>query len=284
MRKKSSKILAWALLAMLVLSFMPTASFCTEVYAEGSDEQVTKEEASPTYRIKVNKQCNVVTVYSKNSKGKYKVPEYVFLCSCGEATPLGVYKTTEKYDWRALVENSWGQYATRIVGSILFHSVPYSQMDPGTLIPGEFDKLGELASHGCVRLCVRDAKWIYDNCEIGTEVEIYEDEDPGPLGKPEGDKIGDESTWDPTDVWSALNPYFDPVPTIELPAVSTIAEGDEFDLLDGVSAVSCAGDDITDSIVVHGKVGSDRGVYRLVYSVTDPFGRSANKTRFIRVR
>ena len=40
---------------------------------------------------------------------------------------------------------------------------------------------------GCVRLTVEDAKWIADNCPSGTTVEIYEDDDPEPLGKPEAD-------------------------------------------------------------------------------------------------
>ena len=50
----------------------------------------------------------------------------------------------------------------------------------------EFNKLGEQASQGCVRLAVSDAKWIYDNCPTGTNVSIYDDaENAGPLGKPD---------------------------------------------------------------------------------------------------
>ena len=32
--------------------------------------------------------------------------------------------------------------------------------------------LGSRASHGCIRLTVADAKWIYDNCGEGTVVHI----------------------------------------------------------------------------------------------------------------
>ena len=67
----------------------------------------------------------------------------------------------------------------------------------------EYDKLGEEASLGCIRLTVESAKWIFDNCETGTQVEFYSSEDPGPLGKPETQKISDYSeelkNWDPTD-------------------------------------------------------------------------------------
>lgn len=65
----------------------------------------------------------------------------------------------------------------------------------------EFNKLGEQASQGCVRLAVSDAKWVYDNCPTGTNVSIYDDaENAGPLGKPDAIKITDfTNKWDPTD-------------------------------------------------------------------------------------
>ena len=55
---------------------------------------------------------------------------------------------------------------------------------------------------GCVRLTTKDAKWIADNCPTGTTVEIYDDDNPGPLGKPQAEKLdsGDpKKGWDPTD-------------------------------------------------------------------------------------
>ena len=55
---------------------------------------------------------------------------------------------------------------------------------------------------GCVRLTVKNAKWIYDNCMAGTPVTFYEDSNPGPLGKPTEQKISSETgynNWDPTD-------------------------------------------------------------------------------------
>ena len=52
-------------------------------------------------------------------------------------------------------------------------------------------------------MCVRDVKWIYDNCPSGTGVTIYDDAvNPGPLGKPDSIKISEDSAyagWDPTD-------------------------------------------------------------------------------------
>ena len=98
--------------------------------------------------------------------------------------------------------NVYGQYACRITGSILFHSVPYEKKDKSTLEWWEYDKLGTKASLGCIRLKVEDAKWIYDNCVPGTKVEFYTSSNPGPLGKPTAQKITEDEevrNWDPTD-------------------------------------------------------------------------------------
>lgn len=160
--------------------------------------------ADLSYYIKVNCKAQTVTIYTCDENGEYNIPIKSMLCSTGIATPnKGVYKTTNKYEWRYLVGNVYGQYATRITGQILFHSVPYLKKDKSSLEYWEYDKLGEPASKGCVRLTVEDAKWIYDYCKSGTQVEFYNDENPGPLGKPEQMKISEYSdelkNWDPTD-------------------------------------------------------------------------------------
>ncbi len=156
------------------------------------------------YFLMVNCTANVVNVYEVDREGNILDCVKVFTCSTGDATPKsGTFKTDYKFRWQPLFGNVYGQYATRIVGNILFHSVPYTEnRNNGSLEYEEYDKLGTTASMGCVRLTVEDAKWIYDNCKSGTFVEFYEDENPGPLGKPETMKIsGYEGlrNWDPTD-------------------------------------------------------------------------------------
>ena len=66
----------------------------------------------------------------------------------------------------------------------------------------EYNKLGTDASKGCVRLSVRDVKWIYDNCPRGTTVKIYDGNLPSGVSKPSSIKIDENSPnkgWDPTD-------------------------------------------------------------------------------------
>lgn len=150
-----------------------------------------------SYRLRVNKNTNVVTVIMANGTGNYNIAYKRFICSTGNDTPYGTYYTPVKYRWRYLVGPSYGQYCTRIVGGILFHSLPYNQQNIRTLQTNEYNKLGTTCSHGCIRLRCADAKWIYDYCKLNTRVDIVGGKDP--LSKPSVGKIPAHQTWDPTD-------------------------------------------------------------------------------------
>lgn len=58
---------------------------------------------------------------------------------------------------------------TQFYGNYLFHSVLYSKYN-GSLVDG---RVGMQLSHGCVRLKIENAKWIYDTIPAGTKVVIY---------------------------------------------------------------------------------------------------------------
>ncbi len=191
---------------------------------EQTETEVKKEEAKvdSKYFIRVNYGQNVVTIYTKDAEGNYTVPYKAMVCSTGRATPRsGTYAIPSgaysRATWGLMVGNVWAQYFTRIKGSILFHSVPYLSREKNNLEYWEYDKLGTTASAGCIRLTVEDAKWIYNNCPAGTNVEFYTDSNPGPLGKPTAQKISEHEAvrgWDPTDP-DRNNPWNTYVPTQE---------------------------------------------------------------------
>lgn len=158
-----------------------------------------------SYYITVNRVKCQVTVYAKDGANGYVIPVKTFTCSVGlpgadTATPTGTFHTLAKYSVKELMGPSWGKWATRIVGGVLFHSVACSNPDPTYSLPaGEYNKLGSPASHGCVRLNVRDAKWIYDNCALGTTVRIGDNEIKTPFDKAATIKIPASQNYDPTD-------------------------------------------------------------------------------------
>lgn len=171
---------------------------------EKDSQQSASDETEFPYYIKINRRQNCITIYTSDENGEYTVPYKAMICSTGlyNATPRGTFHLSTKYLWRELYGKVYGQYATRITGGVLFHSVPYYKKSKSALCTEKYNKLGQQASMGCVRLTVEDAKWIADNCPSGTTVEIYDDDDPGPLGKPEAAHIDTDSPnkgWDPTD-------------------------------------------------------------------------------------
>ena len=137
---------------------------------------------SPTpvpFAITVDVANQVTTVYGRDEYGDYTVVVRQMLCSTGmKATPSDVG------DWvlngrhaRWCYFPKWGSYArywTRINSSIAFHSVIYNSVSTTNMSTSSYRKLGRRASHGCIRLTVADAKWIFDNVGAGTVVSIVE--------------------------------------------------------------------------------------------------------------
>lgn len=164
--------------------------------------KVLKVVSDKPYSIDVIRNQNVVIVYGLDENSHYTKVMQVFTCSTGRNTPIGTFKTSRESVWGSLYGGVWGQYTTRIVGDILFHSVPYYSQNKGDLEWEEYNKLGTQASMGCVRLSVRDVKWIYDNCPSGTTVNIYDGELPNGISKPSTiiiDGNNPNRGWDPTD-------------------------------------------------------------------------------------
>lgn len=169
---------------------------------------VTGQLSSNTsFRVEVNLSKNMVMIYAKDGNKGYTIPVKAMICSVGmpgHRTITGnYYRLSRAGSWHVLRYNSVGQYCTRISGPYLFHSVVYTRYgDKYSLEKAEYKKLGKSASHGCIRLQVEDAKWIYDRA-YRCQVSLYYDKKAKyPLAKPKAKKIGKTASkryYDPTD-------------------------------------------------------------------------------------
>ena len=277
--KTRSKLIRLCCAMLAALMLLTSVGAPTETYAATSQH---------TYYIKINRKQNCVTVYKKDEKGKYTIPVKAMACSVGvnNATPTGTFAISNQYRWHTLMGNVYGQYCSRIVGGVLFHSVYYSTTDPSTLAYNSYNRLGTAASHGCVRLNVADAKWIYDNCDSGTKVTIYDSNDPGPLGKPTPVRIDTSSSyrgWDPTDP-SPNNPWRKMAPKINGIKNLTVERlAKKPDLKKGITATDYKGTSL--KIRLTGKLNMKKtGKYTITYKTTDSLNRTTTVKRVITVK
>ena len=152
--------------------------------------------------------------------------ERVMICSTGRSkdlTPRGTFHLVRQYPYKKMGqvhgENVYSQYASRITGSYLFHSVPIGgdkrnlqEYGKKQMIVKYYESLGTIASGGCVRLRCVDAYWVYMNCVVGTEITITDDSGPTPPQPPaliyeEPYMTADHKYgWDPSDP-DPENPY-----------------------------------------------------------------------------
>ncbi|MCR1952942.1 L,D-transpeptidase family protein [Clostridium sp. DSM 100503] len=95
-----------------------------------------------------------------------------FDCSTGlpgKETPKGIFAVTHRGEWFFSDEfGQGGKYWVQFMGDYLFHSLPFDETQSVILD----DTLGTPASHGCIRLNVEDAKWLYDNVANDTKIII----------------------------------------------------------------------------------------------------------------
>ncbi|MBE0466290.1 MAG: L,D-transpeptidase family protein [Candidatus Desulforudis sp.] len=112
------------------------------------------------HNVTVYRGSEVVRVF-KASGGKVTSP-----------TPLGTYFLYSRgYTfWNARLQEG-AHYWVRFSGPYLVHSVPFDAS--GKLKQEEMEKLGQAASHGCIRLALEDARWFFHHVPNGTMIVIY---------------------------------------------------------------------------------------------------------------
>ncbi|MCE5189849.1 MAG: SH3 domain-containing protein [Eubacteriales bacterium] len=162
---------------------------CYPARAFARDE--LKNDDPDKYYILLDLRNQIVTVFERDAEGEYTKVVRRFLCASGRTdvdeadpedeatpTPRGIWKIggRERFGKFANFSGEYARYWVQIVGSIYFHSLLYSRRSVGSLKKTPYYDMGSKVSHGCVRLYVEDAKWLYYYACPGTTVEITADE------------------------------------------------------------------------------------------------------------
>ena len=189
----------------------------SSVASEETKEKKTEIIADPDYKsqyyIVVYTGNQSIVVYEKNKKGKYVNRFMILRCSTGASdtpTKEGVYRIEKKEKWAQLTDNTYGQFGCLISkdSGLYISSTPYTGQKGSKMINEEYDKLGIACTAGGIQLCTRDARWIYINMPVGTQIHVVNADGPDTKAILKRKKADKYSGWDPTDKWSKGNPYF----------------------------------------------------------------------------
>lgn len=87
-------------------------------------------------------------------------------------TPLGIFYVQSKGEYFFSSKYKEGaRYYIKFFSNYLIHSIPVNEK--GNIIEDEKKKLGFPASHGCIRISIQDAEWIYKNVPEGSAITIH---------------------------------------------------------------------------------------------------------------
>lgn len=138
----------------------------------------SEQRAYPSIAAHPNLEFDVDTAKQRVYLRDQGTTLYTMYVSTGmaDSTPKGTFaiQSERGYSFYNGREKMGAHYYTSWLdhGKYLFHSVPTDAS--GQYIPAEAAKLGKMpASHGCVRLSVADAQWVFTHAKVGMVVKVY---------------------------------------------------------------------------------------------------------------
>lgn len=156
-----------------------------------------KEEEAPPCRIYISRSAYTMAVFSEFENGEYTKADF-YKVALGEIED-GIYKIEGKERWHSFETGKYAQYFSAIGNEFYISSALYDTDDVNTLYRESYVGIGKKLKNCSIFTTVEAAKWIYDNCPNGTEVEIA---DPYPFGRAPGETPSLNTDYyftDPTD-------------------------------------------------------------------------------------
>lgn len=150
------------------MNYYTTQKYSTET-KEYYVNHVANYRSGNQYLIWVSLWTQEVNVF-QGSKGNWKL---IRTMACGTGlntspTPVESVRILYK-SWQWNYESFYVHHISVFDSARGFHSVPVNYED-GSIYYGV---LGRPVSHGCIRLSIEDAVWVWNSMPVGTQVEIY---------------------------------------------------------------------------------------------------------------
>lgn len=158
--------------------FLPNQSYKVRVTGKSQENEPMDEYIYYFTTIEMDNRYWVdVNLGAKHTMIVYRGNKVIrtMLASGGKSstpTPLGYFYTQDRgHSFWSPRFGEGANYWVRLVGQVLVHSVPRDHH--WQIKEEEHAKLGLPASHGCIRLSEKDARWFFENIPSGTLVIIH---------------------------------------------------------------------------------------------------------------
>jgi hypothetical protein len=124
------------------------------------------------YTLDVNLSNQNIDVLKKDQNIKKRSCSTGLIGNQYSETPLGLFSILCKGQYFYSNKYKEGaRYYIKFFSNYLIHSIPVDEK--GNIIEDEKKKIGFPASHGCIRISIQDAEWIYINIPEGSTVVIH---------------------------------------------------------------------------------------------------------------
>jgi lipoprotein-anchoring transpeptidase ErfK/SrfK len=171
-----------------------------ELVGDNGDYTLYQDIPTPpnndTYKLVINIFYQYITVFTKDSDGEFTIPTRYMICTTGKTstpTPIGEFRTGEvHYRFNEFIGLGYfAQYWSQLFDDYYLHSILYTEKN-AYRYTGSYKNLGNNVSHGCIRMLVPDARWVWYNVAPGTLVEVIAGEE-----NPEDAKIREQLVFPP---------------------------------------------------------------------------------------
>jgi|GEM_PF-2431332 len=145
------------------------------------------EPLSSPYYIYIEKSSHTINIYELDEKGEYSKLIKTFLTATGVTagkTPTGVFSVFEKHEWKQFDsagterQYSYSPYVVQFMDGIYIHGPVFPEEKFDRMFGDTYKEIGTNSTAGCMRTYTGAAYWIYNNCPMGTTVEIVLSSDP----------------------------------------------------------------------------------------------------------
>lgn len=256
--------------------------------AESQSEELN---AKGRYRISLNKAINQISIFEYDDDNEINSEAVRHIICSHNNIEDGIYKDftrVAKSGWFANDSDGFYRYVTDMGNGLIFRTATYRELNKrNSLDVQEYSLIGQVTNANGIVMTLADAKWIYENCGLRSDVLVYSDENEVRAT----DVINTTSIpaglfWDPSEDISS-SPWISTELKSIKPINSTISVplgSSELTLLSFVKVLDVSDVDYSTKAFITGYYNLNvAGIYNIVYNAVDLYNNHLSASVVLKV-